>query len=101
MINKLILIIAFSVILNADLNLKIKNILGNSAYNTHKNLINYIFTNKSAYYDSDNKVNYVLLTSKLQANGLLKLNLGSTQYIDIEFINSENPKKSLKILKDI
>lgn len=101
MIYKLILIITFSVVLNANLDLKIKNILGNSDYNTHRNLINYIFTNKSAYYDSDNKVNYVLLTSKLQENGLLKLNLNSTQYIDVEFTISDNPKKSLKILKDI
>lgn len=100
MINKLILIVAFSVVLNADLDVKIKNILGYSDYNTHKNLINYIFNNKSAYYDGNNQVNYVLLTDKLQANGLLKLDLGSTQYINIDFTISDNPKKSLKILKD-
>ena len=101
MINKLILIIAFSVVLNANLDLKIKNILGYGAYSTHKNLINYIFSNKSAYYDANNQVNYVLVTDKLQANGLLKLNLGSTQYIDISFTISNKPKISLKILKDI
>lgn len=100
MIKKLILIIACSVALNANLNVNIKNIIGPSAYNTHKNLINYIFKNKNAYY-TNGQVNYVLLTDKLQNNGLLKLAYKSTNYVNVTFEINENPKKSLKILKDI
>tara|TARA_B100001063_G_scaffold199217_1_gene191975 strand:- start:60 stop:854 length:795 start_codon:yes stop_codon:yes gene_type:complete len=94
MIKKLILIIACSIALNANVNTQIRDILGPSAYSTHKNLINYIFKGSSA------SGNYIALTSKLQANGLLKLKYRSTKYIDVSFKISDTPKKSLLILKD-
>jgi len=97
---KLILIIACAMYLNANLNTNIKNIIGPSAYNTHKNLINYVFSNKSAYYNNG-QVNYVKLTQKLQSNGLLKLRYPTTRYVDITFNISNTPTKSLKILKDV
>lgn len=100
MVKKLILIIACSVALSANLNVNIKNIIGPSQYNTHKNLINYIFKNKSAYY-TNGQVNYLLLTDKLQNNGLLKLKYPSTKYIDVTFEFTNNPKKSLSALKEI
>lgn len=100
MIKKLILILICTVALNANLNTNIKNILGPSAYNKHSNLINYTFKNKSSYY-KNGLVNYVALTSKLQNNGLLKLKYSSTKYIDISFKINNNPKKSLKIIKEI
>lgn len=100
MMKKLILLIACSVVLNANLNVKIENIIGSDSYYTHKNLINYIFSNKSAYY-TNGVVNYPLLTEKLQSNGLLKLKYSSSQYIDVRFEFTGQPKKSLIILKDI
>ena len=98
MIKKLILIITCTIALNANVNTEIRDILGPSAYNTHKNLINYIF--KGSSYSNNGQVNYLALTSKLQANGLLKLKYGSTKYIDVSFKISDTPKKSLLILKD-
>jgi hypothetical protein len=100
MIKKLILILICTVALNANLNTNIKNILGSSAYNKHKNLINYTFKNKSSYY-TNGLVNYVALSSKLQNSGLLKLKYRSTKYINISFKISNNPKKSLNIIKEI
>lgn len=101
MIKKLILIIACTVVLNANLNVKIGNILGEEAYNTHQNLINYLFSNNSSYYLSDGNINYPLVTKKLQDNGLLKLKYPTTQYIDIDFRFIGQQKKSLAIIKDI
>lgn len=98
MIKKLILIITCTIALNANVNTQVRDILGSSAYNTHKNLINYIFNGAS--YSNNGQVNYLALTSKLQANGLLKLKYGSTKYIDVSFKISDSPKKSLLILKD-
>ena len=50
MIRKLILIITLSVLLSANLDMKVKDLLGNSDYNTHKNLINHIFSNEANFY---------------------------------------------------
>lgn len=97
---KLILLIACAVLLNANLNTKIKNIIGPSAYNTHKNLINLSFANKSSVY-TNGQVDYVKLTSKLQANGLLKLRYKSPRYINVNFYINGNSTKTIKNLKDI
>jgi len=99
MIKKLVLIIICTVVLNADLNMKIKNLLGEEAYQTHLNLINYIFKDQSIYY-SNEQVNYPLLTKTLKDNGLLKLGLSPINQVEISFQLSKNPTKSLKILKD-
>lgn len=100
MLGKFILIVLFSLTLNASINTKVRNILGYNAYNKHQNLINYIFSNPSSFY-TNNKLNYVLLTDKLQSNGLLDLNLDSTSYIDVNFVLSNHPKKSLDVLKSV
>lgn len=100
MMKNLILLIACSVVLNANLNMKIENIIGSEEYNTHKNLINYVFQNQSSYY-KNGVVDYALVTQKLQSNGLLKLKYSSSQYTDITFEFSNQPKKSLIILKEI
>lgn len=100
MLKKLFFIIFSSLMLNANINVKVQNILGYSDYNTHKNLINYIFQNKSSFY-TNGRIDYVSLTQNLQNNGLLKLNLGSTRYIDITFILNDSQKKSLNTLKGV
>jgi len=99
MIKKLILIIACTIVLNANVNTQIRDILGPSAYNTHKNLINYIFNGSSSYLNNG-QVNYIALTSKLQSNGLLKLKYASTKHINVSFEISATPKKSIMILED-
>jgi hypothetical protein len=99
-IKKLILLITLSVILNANLDLKIRNILGSADYNTHRNLINHIFSNKNAFY-TNNQVNYTRLSQELSNNGLLKLDFNSTQDIDVTFNIKGTPKKSIKNLSDI
>jgi len=99
-IRKLILTITLSVILNANIDLKIKDILGDTDYNTHKNLINHIFSNKNAYY-TNNQVDYTKLTQELSKNSLLKLDLGSTQNIEVIFNIKGTPKKSIRNLNEI
>ncbi len=36
--------------LSANLDIKVKDLLGNSDYNTHKNLITHIFSNEDNFY---------------------------------------------------
>ena len=100
MIKKLILIITCTIALNANVNIdtQIRDILGQSAYNTHKNLINYIF--KGSSYTNNGQADYLAITSKLQSNGLLKLKYNTSRYINVSFKISSNPKKSLMILQD-
>ena len=100
MIKKFILIAVFCVFANASLNEKIQNILGNTDYNTHKNLINHLFNNQDAFY-TNGKINYARISQELENNNLLKLSLGSTQNIDVTFNVNGNMKKSIKNLNDI
>ncbi len=100
MIRKLILIIALSIMANADLEEKIKNIIGDRDFNTHRNLINHIFKNESSFI-TNNQLNYTALTQELENNNLLKLSLGSTRDIEITFNTNNSPKVSQKILNDI
>ena len=95
MIKKFILITSFCVLANANLDQSIQNILGNSDYNTHKNLINHLFNNENTFY-SNGKLNYTRISQELENNSLLKLNLGSTQNIDVTFNINGNTKKSIK-----
>lgn len=94
MVKKLILILACSVALYANLNVKIENLIGKQAYTTHQNLINFIFANQQAYYLANGEVNYTLVSQKLQDNNLLKLKFPSTQYINITFRFTGEPKKT-------
>ena len=100
MIKKLILIITLSVMLSANLDMKIKDLLGTSDYNTHKNLINHIFSNEDNFY-TNNQINYTRIIQELENNGVLKLNLPSTQNVTITFNVNKYPKKSIKNLTDI
>ena len=100
MIRKLILLITVSVILSANLDMKVKDLLGNSDYNTHKNLINHIFSNEANFY-TNNQIDYTKIIQELSNNGVLKLNLPSTQNVSITFNVNKYPKKSSKNLTDI
>ena len=100
MIRNLVLILVLGITLNANINTKVKNLLGYSTYNTHKNLINFIFSQKSAYY-KNGQLDYTLVTQKLSNNNLLKLKLPTTKYININFKLIGKEKKSLFIIKDI
>ena len=100
MIKKLILIITLSVMLSANLDMKVKDLLGNSDYNTHKNLINHIFSNEANFY-TNNQIDYTKIIQELSNNGVLKLNLPSTQNVSITFNVNKYPKKSSKNLTDI
>lgn len=100
MIKKLIILIALCVASNADLNVAIQNMLGETDYNTHKNLINHIIKNRSSYY-SNNQINYTQLSQELENNGLIKLNLGSVKDIEVSFSFNSNPKKSIRNINEI
>ena len=52
MLKKLFLIIALCVVSNANIDVAVQNMIGNSDYNTHRNLINHIFSNKSIEKES-------------------------------------------------
>ncbi|RXI30910.1 hypothetical protein CP964_10650 [Arcobacter defluvii] len=100
MMKKLILIITLYVASYAGLNETVLNMIGNADYNTHRNLINHIFRNTSNFY-KNGQVDYTRVTQELSNNGILKLNLGSTQDIEVTFNFNSNPKKSMKNINDI
>lgn len=100
MIKKLFLFTALNVALFANINNNIRDILGTSDYNTHRNLINHLFKNQNSFY-SNGQIDYVKITEVLSNNNLLKLNLGSTQDLFVTFNFNSNPKISLKNISDI
>ena len=58
MIKKLFLFTALNVALFANINNNIRDILGTSDYNTHRNLINHLFKNQNSFY-SNGQIDYV------------------------------------------
>lgn len=100
MIKKLILIITLCINSFAGINESVLNMIGNSDYNTHRNLINHLFKDSKNFY-KNGLIDYTKVTQELQNNGILKLDLGSTQDIEVTFNFNSNPKKSMKNLSDI
>lgn len=101
MIKFLIPFFILSLCLKADLlNEKIENLIGQSEYNKHKNLINVLFKNQDLYQTGE-ELDYVSIIENLERNGLLKLKFNQPKEILIQFKINSNPVKSIKILKDI
>lgn len=100
MIKKVLFIFLITVSLKAEIMNKIENLIGLEDYELHKNLINHLFQNEKDFYTND-KINYVLVSEKLQHNGLLKLSLPSMDFIEINFQLNGNAKKSLNTLKEV
>jgi len=101
MIKKILISVFLVISLNANevLNEKIKNLIGEENYYTHKNLINFIFKKEYSYTTVDG-LNYQMILKTLKENGLLNLSFNEPKDLEITFHISSNPVKSLKILKD-
>ncbi len=97
---KLFLIFFLSFCLKADINTSVKNIIGEKSYEVNKNLINFIFKNKSDFYDGE-YINYEKVSQTLKKHNLLNLNLAQTSYLDIEFEFSNSSFIALLELKEI
>lgn len=100
MIKKLILIISLYISSYASVNDAVLNLIGNADYNTHRNLINHIFRNSNNFY-KNGQIDYTKISQELSNNGILKLNLGSVQNLEVTFYFNSNPKKSMKNISDI
>ena len=96
MIKKLILIITCSVILNADIDAKVRDLLGANDYATHKNLITHLFSNESNFY-INNQIDYTKIMQELDKNGVLKSTGGANQRISFSFTANKDPKKLSEI----
>ncbi|MGM0518938.1 MAG: hypothetical protein ACQERD_04765 [Campylobacterota bacterium] len=100
MIKKVVLISLFLILnANADLKTQLKNMLGEETFSMHENLINFIFTNEQRFYTQD-RLNYYLVSQKLQENNLLNLEYPKQVNLDIKFEIIGNYKKALFILED-
>ena len=100
MIKKLILIITCSVILNADIDTKVKDLLGANDYATHKNLITHLFSNESNFY-VNNQIDYTKIMQELDKNGVLKSTGGANQTINFSFTANKDPKKTARNISEI
>ncbi len=100
MIKKVVLASLFLVLnLNADLKTQVKNMLGEEKFQTHQNLINFVFSNEERFYRG-NRLNYTLVSQKLEENNLLDLQLPQESHLNIRFEILGNYKKAMFILKD-
>ena len=100
MIKKLILIITCSVILNADIDAKVRDLLGANDYATHKNLITHLFSNESNFY-INNQIDYTKIMQELDKNGVLKSTGGANQRISFSFTANKDPKKTIRNISEI
>ncbi|MEA3290568.1 MAG: hypothetical protein U9Q04_10365 [Campylobacterota bacterium] len=89
-----------SVVLTADiLDDRIKNIIGQKEYQTHKNLLSLLFKNRNSFI-INGKVRYEKMFSTLKDNGLLDLTLAKPSNITIEFRSVTKNQKAYKLLND-
>jgi hypothetical protein len=78
---------------------KVKNIIGQKEYKTHKRLIKLLFKDEKKFL-SNNAIKYYDLFKELQQNGLLNLHLNRPKDITIEFKILNKSIKAYKILND-
>lgn len=78
---------------------KVRSLLDESTFNTHKKLIDLIFKNEKQFY-KNNHIDIIKVTQTLKENGLLKLFFTSPQKIDLEFHTNTNPTLLIKIVSD-
>lgn len=96
----IVVFIFFATLVQANvLEDKVKNIIGQKDYNTHKNLIKLILKDEQKFY-VNGKIRYYNLFKELQYNGLLNLRLDKPKEITIEFKILDKNIKSYKILND-
>lgn len=95
------LIFIFFTIANANINDKVKQLIGETDYAVHESLINYLFQNQDSFYDYAGNISYKNLIQALEENNLLDLTLAGKTTLNYKFIFNHNPKKSLNLLKDI
>ena len=86
---------------NANINDKVKQLIGETDYAVHESLIFYLFQNQEEFYDYSQNINYKKLIETLEKNNLLDLTLTGNTTLNYKFIFNHNPKKSLNLLKDI
>lgn len=87
--------------LNANINDKVKQLIGETDYAVHESLIYYLFQNQEEFYDYSGNISYKKLIQTLEKNNLLDLTLNEKTTLNYKFIFNHNPKKSLNLLKDI
>ena len=86
---------------SANINDKVKQLIGETDYAVHESLIYYLFQNQEEFYDYSQNLNYKKLIQTLEKNNLLDLKLDAKTTLNYKFIINHNPKKSLNLLKDI
>lgn len=68
----------------SELQDKIKDIVGKYEYQTHNKLIRLLFANEAQFY-KNSKVHYTKTLYTLKSNGLLKLGITDSRFVDISF----------------
>ena len=97
---KIVMSAILCISLNANVNQAVENILGESEYNTHKNLINHIFKDEKNFY-TNGKLDYSKINSELEKNNLIKASTTSISGALMVFNFNNNPKLSFKNINDI
>jgi len=93
--------IVFLTVSNANINDKVKQLIGETDYAVHESLIQFLFQDRDKYYDFSGKLSYKKLIETLEKNDLINLELDGKTTLNYRFIFNYNPKKSLNLLKDI
>ncbi len=79
---------------------KVRNLMQESNYQSHKKLTKILFRNKEQFYKNE-KLNLPKIINTLKENGLLKLNHSIPKKMELGFKVSKNPIKTIKIVEDI
>jgi len=101
-VKNLFLILVFSLFLfaNTVLNDKIKSYIGESKYETQKNLIQVLFAQSEDFVKANGTIDSVKVISVLKKNGLMKLLYEKPVHLKLAFRTTNDPIIFLKIINE-
>lgn len=99
---KLYLIFALSIFLFADISLqdKVRSYIGDTKYETQKNLIQVLFAQNEDFVKKDGTVDSIKVIAILKKNGLIKLLYDKPVHLRLAFRTAGDPVIFLKIINE-
>lgn len=92
--------LALSLFANASLEEKIKSYVGETRYETQKNLINVLFAQTQEFIKADGSVDSVKVIDVLKKNGLMRLLYDKPVHLRLAFRTQDEPLIFLKIINE-
>lgn len=98
MVRVLLFFLVSSLCFSANLDLNLKNLLGDKVYEQNSGKLRTLFSNEAMFLDENSNPNYDKITNLLRTNSILSLNYSSPAYMDLTFKSTSSTILFLKVI---